>query len=778
MKTFRFSVLFITMAICLVSCDFQIGVYQFLFIYRSKVDYSNQIFIVVDSTRNPDYIIRPSKNEIKEYLKPVKLRDNYFRADDNVWRNGWNPAFYCRSVPTSLTIDQADALDTLTNEELLDLVVDFEPYLEFYSTNRNKAIGKLSDDNKCNKIIKEGKLPAQEVLNDKNRKTYLVPLEALDEELQQKWYQMNLENPPEEISTPEPVTDKKAVDHFSESERQEIDFWISLVEQWQQYRMKPGVTCKADVDKKFVALCGLEYPDKEISVDILYRKWKAVKENDLDGLIDKRGKWKKGTSSIDDTIWQAFLYFYLDESQHPIQKCLDYTKMWAQEKRPDLYTDIPSYSAFYRRLNNEVPEGVKVLGREGHKAYNDRCAPFIRRIYEDIESNEWWIADNHTFDVMVKDKNGNIHRPYLTAFLDARSGIFTGFHITYNPCSEATLIALRKGILKYGIPDNIYVDNGREFLTFDIGGLGHRKKKPKDGEEKFEPPGVFKRLGINMTNAIVRNAKAKIIERRFEDVKNDLSRLFNTYTGGSVVEKPERLKFVLKKDQIYTDEEFEEYVTAVLEWYFNMEAYNGAVEADKGKCKMDVFNEHLKRKRVASAEELNLMLMRSTRPQQVTRRGVHLDIGGGRIDFWNDDFVHLMLGKKVYFRYDPENLSEVRIYDLEDRYIMSVPADNTAVLSYNASKDDVKAAMAKTRRLERIAREYKENAILADVDKITAMELVLKQAERNKANYQGKPNPSLLEVQRADEEPVFKKVVGGADLDVMNRNAAIRRGGK
>lgn len=138
----------------------------------------------------------------------------------------------------------------------------------------------------------------------------------------------------------------------------------------------------------------------------------------------------------------------------------------------------------------------------------------------------------------------------------------------------------------------------------------------------------------------------------------------------------------------------------------------------------------------------------------------------------------MSLGKKVYFRYDPENLSEVRIYDLEDRYIMSVPADNTAVLSYNASKDDVKAAMAKTRRLERIAREYKENAILADVDKITAMELVLKQAERNKANYQGKPNPSLLEVQRADEEPVFKKVVGGADLDVMNRNAAIRRGGK
>lgn len=630
------------------------------------------------------------------------------------------------------------------------------------------------------RIIKDGRLPAQEVLNEKNRKTYLVPLNALDEELQQKWYQMNLENPPEKVDEvrPEPEQETKAIDQFSEAERREIDFWIELVEQWQNFRQKPGVTSKAAVDDQFVAWCKMAYPEKQISVDILYRKWKAIRTGDLTGLIDKRNKWKKGTSTINDTIWQAFLYYYLDESQYSIQKCLDYTKMWAREVRPELYDGIPKYPSFYRRLKNDLPEGVKVLGREGHKAFNDRCAPYIRRIYEDIASNEWWIADNHTFDVMVRDKNGNVHRPYLTAFLDARSGIFTGFHITYNPCSEATLIALRKGILKYGIPDNIYVDNGREFLTFDIGGLGHRKKKPKDGKERYEPPGVFKRLGIHMTNAIVRNAKAKIIERRFLDVKNDLSRLFNTYTGGSVVEKPERLKHVLKKGQIYTDEEFEEYVTAVLEWYFNMEPYNGAVDADKGKCKMDVFNEHLTRKRTASAEELNLMLMRSSRPQKVTKRGVHLDFAGASLDFWNDNFVNLMLGKEVYFRYDPEDLSSVRIYDLEDRYIMTVPVDNEAVLSYNASKDDVKAAMAKTRRLERITREYKENAILAEVDRITAMELVLKQAERNKAEYAGKANPTVIEVVRANEEPLFKKVVGGADLDTMNRNAARRQKGE
>lgn len=194
------------------------------------------------------------------------------------------------------------------------------------------------------------------------------------------------------------------------------------MEQWQQYRMKPGVTCKADVDKKFVTLCGLEYPDKEISVDILYRKWKAVKENDLDGLIDKRGKWKREPAALMIRYGRRFCISTLMRASIRSRSAWTTPRCGLRKKTGFIHRHSKLFR-FYRRLNNEVPEGVKVLGREGHKAYNDRCAPFIRRIYEDIESNEWWIADNHTFDVMVKDKNGNIHRPYLTAFLDARSGI-------------------------------------------------------------------------------------------------------------------------------------------------------------------------------------------------------------------------------------------------------------------------------------------------------------------------------------------------------------------
>ena len=106
------------------------------------------------------------------------------------------------------------------------------------------------------KIIQDGKLKAVETVNSKNRKTYLVPLDALDEELQHKYYQLIAENPPEEIKQPEPEVEKAAIDEFTEDERKEIDFWIDLTKRWQSYRKMPGVTSLAEVDKKFVTQPG------------------------------------------------------------------------------------------------------------------------------------------------------------------------------------------------------------------------------------------------------------------------------------------------------------------------------------------------------------------------------------------------------------------------------------------------------------------------------------------------------------------------------------------
>lgn len=633
------------------------------------------------------------------------------------------------------------------------------------------------------RIIKEGKLPAEETLNQRKRKTYQIPLTALEEELQRKWQRKQfrqekrgegMERPPKQAAEPSSSKDEKALDRYTEQEREEMDFWRQVIKEWLQYRGSPEIPSKAEADASFAHFLSLKYPAKNISVDILYRRWKAVREGDLDGLIDRRGKWRSGRSSIHEIAWQAFLYYFLDESKHPLVKCWMYTKLWLQEVHPELVTELPSHYSFRRKLEFSLPKPVLVEFREGKKAFYDQCRAYILRLYEDLHSNEYWIADNHTFDVIVVDKAGKQHRPTLTAYLDARSGIFTGYYVTYSPSSDATLIALRRGIEKYGIPENIYVDNGREFLASDVGGLGHRQKKKEKGEEVYLPPGVFSRLGIQMTNAIVRNARAKIIERRFRDVKDGLSRLFKTFTGGNVVEKPDRLKHVLKKGQIYTDEEFESIVSDLIDYYFNLEPYNGRVEEDKGKLKKDIYHEQLLEKRTAKSEDLTLLMMRSSRVQTVGRRGVHLDIRGGRIDYWTPEFLVQMMGRKVYYRYNPDDLSSVRIYDLKDRYLCTVEADNEAVATYGASRETIGIAMAKIGRVEKLTRELGESMILK-TDRKTAMELVLSQAERNRKEYTGRADPKIIELKRVVEEPLLQKVAGAPDLDRMVRNAEKER---
>lgn len=616
-------------------------------------------------------------------------------------------------------------------------------------------------------LVCAGKYQTTPTKNARNKTIHSISLDQFTEEQQQKYYQSK-----GILNTNIEVQNAEKLEFMSTKEREECVFWENVINEWQSFRNKENVRNKSEVDELFITKMKLEHPELNISTSILYRKFKALKNGDLEGLIDKRGKAKKGYTKIDEHVWQVFLSFLLDQAKHPLRKCYQYTQLYIQDTAPELYEDIPAYCTFTRHVKADIPDAILTLGRDGDKAFDDRCAPYIRRTYDNMDSNDYWIGDNHTIDVIVGDGEKTF-RLYLTAFMDARSGIMTCIYITDTPSSQASIYSLRRGIKKYGIPKNVYLDNGREFLTFDFGGSGHRKKK-KD-EDKFAPPPILERLGINMVNALVRNAKAKIIERRFLDFKNSISRLFATYTGGNVVEKPEILKVELKNGNIPDKEAFIKEIEELIEYYLNYEEYNGAVAADKGKRKIDVYQENLHTKITATEEQLNLMMLRSTRAQKVTRRGVSLKIGGTQLDYFNNELIMQMLNKKVYLRYDPDDLSSVRVYDLDDRFIMEVEADNVAVLEYGASKEDVKQAMAKTRELKKITKKAINDSIIANIDRNTALELMLKSAKDNKDSEISKSSYDL-EVLRADEDPALYKMPD-VDLDKMNINSIKRQGG-
>lgn len=633
-------------------------------------------------------------------------------------------------------------------------------------------------------LISKNKIEHQEIINCKGIKQYLIPLNALDPALQLKYYRQNHLPIPEELrpkkaaKTPERV---KSLEEFTEEQRQEISCWITILEDWQDFRNGYDGS-KAEADAAFLEEARGKYPEIIISKDILYRKWKAYRVQDMDGLIDRRGLWKKGTSSIDRTIWRVFLSYYLDQECHPITECVKYTRLWLVEKKLNL--PVPHESSFRRRIEQDIPEAVVAYKREGRKALHDRFEPYIKRLYEHMQSNDYWVADNHTFDFMTQGENGRPHRLYLTAIIDARSTAFMGWKVTHAPCGDATIAAIRDAIATrdHGIPKYLYVDNGSEFLMHDVGGRGHRKRKSQADE--FEPPPILKRLGITMLNAIPGNPEAKIIERIFLDIKNQFSRTTDTFCGGTIMERPERLNGLLKSGEIPTDEELIQAISNFLEGYYNHLPYHGAVRKDHGKPKIQVYAENLLEvRKPASMDDLNLMLMRSSRPVKVGRRGVHINIAGFGMDYWTDDFLLNWQDKKVYYRYDPENLNTVRVYTAPgDQYIGTLPVDNEALLEYGASCEKIKNGMRKVNQFAKRVKEWDKDYTLDKQDRISAYMLIQMDAQRSleKAPDYAKPKPKVVHLVQADEqlyEPLPVAVGELAPLDTMIFNATRYYGG-
>lgn len=245
------------------------------------------------------------------------------------------------------------------------------------------------------RMAQSGALSYQIHMNAQNRPEYLFPLSSLPDAAQQKYF---AEHAPAALPAAAPAkakkTDKpaacKPLEAYTAEERGEIGYWITTVDRWQTYRNKAG-TKKAECDEKFVLLCRMEEPDRQISVETLYRKWAAIREGDYGALVDMRGKARKGMSKMPEAIERVFLSLFLDESQLPVPRCIALTEEWAQQNMPEAMP-LPGYHTFYRKAK-AVPYPVMVLCRMGEKKYYDLCSPYIRREYESINANDFWVGD-------------------------------------------------------------------------------------------------------------------------------------------------------------------------------------------------------------------------------------------------------------------------------------------------------------------------------------------------------------------------------------------------
>lgn len=647
------------------------------------------------------------------------------------------------------------------------------------------------------RMIEKGKIYAIEGLGESNNtKEYSIPLDSLDEKLQKKYYSkirkdngFDIEETLDEKVESKAKTKKhRDINDLSESEMKELGTWISILKEWQSIRGKFEKVMDGDeyaveiINKRLKA----EGSKERVSIKKLYRKYKLYKEQNFAALINNRGKIKN-VQSINEDIWQMFLFYYLDDRQPSMMKSYEDTLFWTKKFHPELIDGFKSYSTFKRRYEKEIPVAIDTLLRRGEKAFSDECLNYIERLYDDLDVNECWVADNHTLDVITRQDDGSdkMHRLSLTAFMDAKSGVITGWNLTDNPNSQSTIFALRMGIEKYGIPRTILFDNGREFTVKDIGGKGNRTRKSDEWSEV--PPTMLELLGIEVHWAKVRNAKAKHIERFFLNFKNSISKNFATYSGGNILERPESLKRRLKNGEVIADSKLRELMGIFID-YENCKTYGGAEKRRyKNMSKMDVWNQGIQKtkQRVTTQEILEKMLMRTSKYQKITRKGVYLTVAGEKIWYSEADSI-LNIGKEVYLRYDPTDLSRVRLYDKEDRFFAEWNVERELLLRFlDYDKEAVSEANSKLAQQKKIVKDYAKGLTdnLSSEFKIDQLALSVERAMDGIKNMEIKEG-NVVELVRFTEkgkkEVEELKATGTDnvvkfDLDRMIKNAQKRK---
>ncbi|MDU5141092.1 MAG: transposase [Paenibacillus dendritiformis] len=625
------------------------------------------------------------------------------------------------------------------------------------------------------KRIGRGSLQAvQQPVNGRRGYEHRISLSDLSAKAQARFYNEQLmQVAPPKLQPAERLLDK-SLESLTDRQREQAAHWRRVLEEWRAY-IADYPRQGTEKTKDFIDEYNRWHPTMPLTERTLRHKWKLYREFGEVALADGRAdRADKGTTSIPDTAWSVFLQWWLDEGQPTVMHTYNLLIEWAKLDMPKLLP-LPAVDSFYREVK-KIPKPVVDFFRYGKKKFEDEALPFIQRMYDWMDSNDVWVADYHTLDIFVRDDyTRRIMRPHVVAWLDVRSRKILAVTVCESSNSDGVISSFRKAVNEYGIPKSVYLDNGREFLVRDFGGRGKRKTSNKASYGET----ILERLQVEMVNAQVANAKAKIIERAFRTFSEQFSKLVETYTGSSPDRKPHRLEGVLKKgDNIPLRSEIEEKLWTYIEGWYNTRTSSAA--GVNGMTRNEAYEKNLITKRVATKEELNLMLLRTARLQSVCRNGVYLEFGDTKVWFYDPELVMNHMKQKVFVRYNPEDLSTVRVDDENGRFIMEAQLKDAG--GYGGETD--KEAIKRNEKLKKLQRENVKEYMERLTDTIEAppmMDVLMRAAQRNIEDEQSRSyEAEILEPVRM--ESYRPPRAAGAeednliDLERMIENARRKKG--
>ncbi|PYE86883.1 transposase domain-containing protein [Phyllobacterium leguminum] len=365
--------------------------------------------------------------------------------------------------------------------------------------------------------------------------------------------------------------------------------------------------------------------------------------------------------------WEALKSDYLRAEAPKFSAC--YRRLEAAAKREG-WEPLPSERALRRRFEAEVPQSVIKLKRSGRDELK-KLYPAQRRTKKRLRAMQVVNIDGHRWDIWVHRPSGNGEpfRPLLVAIQD----IFSGKFLAWRHCETENRVAVRLVIgdvvERYGIFDEIVLDNGRGFASKWItGGTPNRYRfKVRDDE----PDGLLTQLGVEVHWATPYAGQSKPIERAFRDFCEDIAKhpfCAGAYTGNSPVNKPENYG-----SRVLEWDEFRQFVDGMIA------EHNARVGRKTETAKGRSFDEAF----AASIAEPSTIVRWPTTTQRdlwlLMAEEVTARKGNGEIHllgnrYWTEELIE-HAGKKLAARFDPDDLTRpIKVYDLRGSLLCEAPS--------------------------------------------------------------------------------------------------------
>ncbi len=326
--------------------------------------------------------------------------------------------------------------------------------------------------------------------------------------------------------------------------------------------------CQKAFVEGWVAGCGADGDDTTLAPRSLRRHIAAYRSGGMAGLIDRRARNGRG-STICAELKEIILGLYARQERPTVAYIYELATAIARREG----WEIPSMRAVQLWISKSDRKLLDA-GRDP-KRHRDRDVPHIVRDWTHVAAMECIVGDHHQFDffwprLVWDNRRGRCvwkwFRPWLSGWLDARSWYMYSHSIAFDsPDGDRVMGSFLKGVMAHGAPGLVYLDNGKDYRMYRF--AGGRAKPSRKGDKvvaqrHVEP--ILEMFGVGVTWAIPYNARAKIIEPYFKIVEARFGRRFETYCGNKPERRPERIKKISGKAEMFAGRLFPEATLAKL----------------------------------------------------------------------------------------------------------------------------------------------------------------------------------------------------------------------